>query len=84
MANGYLPSYQDATTKSDWLELAAPSIPIRHYPRLCLVSRRFHQHFAPRLWNDPLTTAMASVPESAAALSRVSDHMQIPSGLCGS
>ncbi|KAK0706761.1 hypothetical protein B0T26DRAFT_790119 [Lasiosphaeria miniovina] len=51
------PSYQDATRLLDWLELAAPFIPAREYARLCLVSRRFYHHFAPRLWNDPLAVA---------------------------
>ncbi|KAL2135791.1 hypothetical protein VTI74DRAFT_6857 [Chaetomium olivicolor] len=51
------PSYQDATTTPDWLELVARSIPIREYARLCLVSRRFYRHFAPRLWNEPLAVA---------------------------
>ncbi|KAH6620656.1 hypothetical protein B0J18DRAFT_430348 [Chaetomium sp. MPI-SDFR-AT-0129] len=49
-----LPSYQDATARPDWLELVAPWLPLRDYPRLCLVSRRFYGQFAPRLWNDPL------------------------------
>lgn len=48
-----LPSYQDAITRPDWLELVAPYIPPRDYPRLCLVSQRFYHQFAPRLWNDP-------------------------------
>lgn len=50
-----LPSYQDATTRPDWLELVAPYVPVREYARLCLVSKRFYHQFAPRLWNDPLT-----------------------------
>ncbi|KAK3387478.1 hypothetical protein B0H63DRAFT_470121 [Podospora didyma] len=51
------PSYQDATRKLDWLEIVAPYAHARDYARLCLVSKRFHRHFAPRLWNDPLTAA---------------------------
>ncbi|EAQ86983.1 hypothetical protein CHGG_08236 [Chaetomium globosum CBS 148.51] len=42
-----LPSYQDAITRPDWLELVAPYIPPRDYPRLCLVSQRFYHQFAP-------------------------------------
>lgn len=51
------PSYQDATKRPDWLELAAEYIPLREYARLCLVARRFYHQFGPRLWNDPLTAA---------------------------
>lgn len=53
----YLPSYQDATRRPDWLELVASHVPIGEYARLCLVSRRFYHQFAPRLWNDPLAAA---------------------------
>ncbi|KAK4101854.1 hypothetical protein N658DRAFT_495788 [Parathielavia hyrcaniae] len=53
-SSGMLPSYQDATTRPDWLEIVAPYIPIRQYASLCLVSKRFFHHFAPRLWNDPM------------------------------
>ncbi|KAK3298018.1 uncharacterized protein B0H64DRAFT_416838 [Chaetomium fimeti] len=42
-----LPSYQDAITRPDWLDLVAPYIPPREYSRLCLVSRRFYHQFAP-------------------------------------
>ncbi|KAK4248592.1 hypothetical protein C7999DRAFT_40216 [Corynascus novoguineensis] len=49
-----LPSYQDATTRPDWLALVAPYMRVRDYTRLCLVSRRFYRQFAPPLWNDPL------------------------------
>lgn len=51
------PSYHDATKRPDWLELVAPRVPVREYARLCLVSRRFYDQFAPRLWNDPLSAA---------------------------
>jgi hypothetical protein len=53
----YLPSYEDATIRPNWLQLVAPYLPVREYARLCLVSRRFYHQFAPRLWNDPLTAA---------------------------
>lgn len=56
----YLPSYQDATTRPDWLALVAPYVPVREYARLCLVCRRFYRQFAPRLWNDPLAAAAAA------------------------
>ncbi|KAK4042756.1 hypothetical protein C8A01DRAFT_44252 [Parachaetomium inaequale] len=42
-----LPSYQDATTRPDWLALVAPYLSVREYARLCLVSRRFYDEFAP-------------------------------------
>jgi hypothetical protein len=49
-----LPSYEDATSRLDWLELVAPYVPVRDLGRLCSVNRRFYRVFAPRLWNDPL------------------------------
>ncbi|KAK3314775.1 hypothetical protein B0H66DRAFT_563634 [Apodospora peruviana] len=52
------PSYQDATKRVDWLELAAPYVSFADYPRLCLVCKRFYKQFAPRLWHDPLTAAL--------------------------
>ncbi|KAM7220882.1 hypothetical protein V8F06_003776 [Rhypophila decipiens] len=51
------PSYLDATRRQDWLELVAPHVSVRDYPALCLVSKRFYDIFAPRLWHDPLTAA---------------------------
>ncbi|UKZ81881.1 hypothetical protein TrVFT333_009657 [Trichoderma virens FT-333] len=48
-----LPTYQQATTRPDWLQLAAPYIAFADYPSLCRVSRRFWSVFAPRLWRDP-------------------------------
>ncbi|KAK3344348.1 hypothetical protein B0T25DRAFT_556799 [Lasiosphaeria hispida] len=47
------PTYQDAIHR-DWLRVVAPRIPVQYYARLCLVSKRFYQRFAPLLWNDPL------------------------------
>jgi hypothetical protein len=61
MANTYasdtpcLPSYQDAIARVDWLDLVAPYMNVKHYARLCRVSKRFYAQFAPRLWNDPVT-----------------------------
>ena len=52
-----LPSYQEATSRSDWLEIAAPYFAIRDYARLCRVSRSFNRQFAARLWKDPLKAA---------------------------
>lgn len=49
-----LPSYQEAVARSDWLEIAGPYVPVRDYASLCLVSRRFYNQFAPRLWIDPI------------------------------
>ena len=60
-----LPSYQEATGRVDWLELAAPYVSLEDYPALCLVSKRFYSHFAPRLWNDP---------QRFAHLVKLSDH----------
>ncbi|KAL7931683.1 hypothetical protein V8C35DRAFT_309253 [Trichoderma chlorosporum] len=48
-----LPSYQQATSRPDWLQLAAPYVAFADYPALCQVSRRFWSVFAPRLWGDP-------------------------------
>jgi hypothetical protein len=61
--SGMLPSYQDATTRPDWLDLVAPYIPIGQYARLCLVSRRFYHQFAPRLWNDPVAVICLLKPD---------------------
>ncbi|KAI0479477.1 hypothetical protein GGR56DRAFT_665192 [Xylariaceae sp. FL0804] len=49
-----LPSYGEATTRLDWLDLVAAYVPVASWPRCCLVNRRFYQRFAPRLWQDPL------------------------------
>ncbi|KAL1870411.1 hypothetical protein VTK73DRAFT_2649 [Phialemonium thermophilum] len=51
-----LPSYQEAVAGAHWLELVAPYAHVRDYPSLCLVSPRFYEQFAPRLWSDPLRT----------------------------
>lgn len=48
-----LPTYQQATARPDWLQLAAPYIAFTDYPSLCRVSRRFWSVFAPQLWRDP-------------------------------
>ncbi|POR34582.1 Leucine rich repeat domain containing protein [Tolypocladium paradoxum] len=47
-----LPSYQEATTRPDWLGLVAPYVQFADYRSLCLVSRRSWLLFAPRLWAD--------------------------------
>jgi hypothetical protein len=57
-----LPSYQEATKRPDWLALVAPYVPIRDYARLCLVSKRFFDEFAPRLWNDPFAVICMQNP----------------------
>jgi len=49
------PSYQEATSRADWLPLVAPYISPPCYTNLCLVSKRFYRQFAPVLWNDPIT-----------------------------
>ncbi|ATY63533.1 leucine rich repeat domain containing [Cordyceps militaris] len=51
-----LPSYQEATTRADWLEIAAPYTQTADYHALCLVNRHFWNVFAPRLWVDVLLT----------------------------
>ncbi|KAI1652038.1 uncharacterized protein F4817DRAFT_1660 [Daldinia loculata] len=51
-----LPSYGRATTAPDLLDLVASYIPVKDWPRCCLVDRRFYRQFAPRLWQDPLVT----------------------------
>ncbi|KAL7906967.1 hypothetical protein GGI35DRAFT_457370 [Trichoderma velutinum] len=48
-----LPTYQQATTRPDWLQLAAPYIAFTDYPSLCRVSHHFWSVFAPQLWRDP-------------------------------
>lgn len=48
-----LPSYQQATSRGDWLRLAAPYVAFTDYPALCCVNRRFWAVFAPRIWRDP-------------------------------
>ncbi|KAH6851284.1 hypothetical protein B0I37DRAFT_397231 [Chaetomium sp. MPI-CAGE-AT-0009] len=48
-----LPSYQDAITRPDWLELVAPYVPPREYSHLCLVSLRFYHHLTAVYCVDP-------------------------------
>ncbi|KAI1842559.1 hypothetical protein JX266_011313 [Neoarthrinium moseri] len=52
-----LPSYEEATTGADWLQLAAPFVATGDWRRCCLVSSHFYRHFAARLWLDPLVTS---------------------------
>ncbi|KAJ6439487.1 leucine rich repeat domain-containing protein [Purpureocillium lavendulum] len=49
-----LPSYQEATSRPDWLRLTAPYVRFDDYRSLCLVSRRSWRIFAPCLWADLL------------------------------
>jgi hypothetical protein len=49
-----LPSYEEATSRLDWLGLVAPFVEFSDYKILCLVNRRFWHVFAPRLWRDLL------------------------------
>lgn len=58
------PSYREATERQDWLPLVAPHISLRDHASLCLVSRRFHRHFAPRLWNDPVAVLRVLRPRA--------------------
>ncbi|KAJ2903416.1 hypothetical protein MKZ38_009993 [Zalerion maritima] len=51
-----LPSYSEAIS-ADWLPIVAPYVPAKYYAVLCLVSRRWYEEFAPRLWRDPLRTS---------------------------
>ncbi|KAI1106398.1 hypothetical protein F4804DRAFT_42121 [Jackrogersella minutella] len=51
-----LPSYEDAISGPDWLDLVAAYVPVVDWPRCCLVDQKFHRRFAPRLWQDPLVT----------------------------
>ncbi|KAJ3493739.1 hypothetical protein NLG97_g4544 [Lecanicillium saksenae] len=51
-----LPSYQEATTRADWLQVVSPYIQFTDYHALCLVNRHFWKIFAPRLWVDILAT----------------------------
>ncbi|KAH6885747.1 hypothetical protein B0T10DRAFT_83567 [Thelonectria olida] len=51
-----LPSYQEATTRPDWLPLVAPYLPPNEYPTLCQVNRQFWQVFAPRIWGNVFRT----------------------------
>ncbi|KAK3947100.1 hypothetical protein QBC32DRAFT_385789 [Pseudoneurospora amorphoporcata] len=64
MAEATLPSYQEATRKLDWLELADPYIPIDCYARLCCASWRFYKYFLPKLWADPFAICYALGPIS--------------------
>lgn len=52
-----LPSYRQATSKKDWLELVAAHVSIHDYKNLCLVNKQFHATFAPRLFRSPLDMA---------------------------
>lgn len=51
-----LPSYQEATARLDWLQVAAPYADPADYHSLCIVNRHFWSVFAPRLWVDILRT----------------------------
>ncbi|KAI0008971.1 hypothetical protein F4779DRAFT_584641 [Xylariaceae sp. FL0662B] len=51
-----LPSYAEATTNPDWLDLVALYVPVVDWYRCSLVDGRFYRQFAPRLWKDPLVT----------------------------
>ncbi|KAI1456479.1 hypothetical protein F4805DRAFT_432125 [Annulohypoxylon moriforme] len=51
-----LPSYEDAISNPDWLDLVADYVPAIYWTRCCLVDHRFYHRFAPRLWQDPLVT----------------------------
>ncbi|KAI0885081.1 uncharacterized protein GGS22DRAFT_138521 [Annulohypoxylon maeteangense] len=51
-----LPSYEDAISNPDWLDLVAEYVPVIYWSRCCLVDHRFYYRFAPRLWQDPLVT----------------------------
>ncbi|ODA77727.1 hypothetical protein RJ55_06329 [Drechmeria coniospora] len=60
-----LPSYREATTRPDWLLLAAPRVRFADYRSLCLVCRRSWSIFAPRLWGDLLRSVRRSGLEPA-------------------
>ncbi|KAM3466949.1 hypothetical protein MY5147_008915 [Beauveria neobassiana] len=51
-----LPSYQEATTRADWLQVVSSYIHTSDYHALCLVNRHFWNLFAPLLWIDILAT----------------------------
>ncbi|EQL04106.1 leucine rich repeat domain containing protein [Ophiocordyceps sinensis CO18] len=55
-----LPSYQEATTRPDWLALAAPYVHFADHPSLCRVCRRSWSLFAPPLWTDILNAVRRS------------------------
>ncbi|KAM4060671.1 hypothetical protein HRG_001783 [Hirsutella rhossiliensis] len=55
-----LPSYREATTRPDWLAVAAPYVHFVDYPSLCRVCHRSWSLFAPRLWTDILNTVRRS------------------------
>ncbi|PHH65798.1 hypothetical protein CDD81_1525 [Ophiocordyceps australis] len=57
MASWLLPSYGEATTRADWLAVAAPYVAFSDFTSLCLVSRRCWALFAPRLWCNVLVSA---------------------------
>lgn len=58
--HGPLPSYQEATSGPDWIQLVAPYCDFEDCRALCLVSRRFWNTFAPLLWRDLLRAARLS------------------------
>lgn len=49
-----LPSYQEATTRRDWLDIVLPYVDVGDYFKLLFVSKRFYSKIAPRLWQNPL------------------------------
>lgn len=55
-----LPSYQEATSRLDWVALVAPYCRFADYRALCLVNRRFNKVFARLLWMDLLKAARLS------------------------
>ncbi|KAK4122564.1 hypothetical protein N657DRAFT_620440 [Parathielavia appendiculata] len=79
-SSGLLPSYEDATTSPDWLDLVAPYIPIQQYASLCVVSKRFYHQFARRLWNDPITVIclLKPSPDPQSLLNLLGHASRIP------
>ncbi|KAH6608194.1 leucine rich repeat domain containing [Trichoderma cornu-damae] len=57
MVADVLPSYQQAVSRGDWLQLVAPYVAVADYPSLSRVNRRFWSVFAPRTWRDPRATS---------------------------
>ncbi|EFQ34778.1 hypothetical protein CGRA01v4_01718 [Colletotrichum graminicola] len=76
-----LPSYQDAVSRLDWLQLVTSYVADKDLASLCSVNRRFYLLFAPRLWNDPLVAVrrlgLHPSDDLEWYLSFVFDHMQL-------
>jgi hypothetical protein len=73
-----LPSYAEATTRPDWVPWVASHVDPKDYYALCLVSRRFWDAFAPRLWRDLLVSVRRVGVDPSDGMSATSLLLPVP------